>query len=431
MPSLLFLHLLTLHILGVTAGTPSDFPCTWTTAPRSTPSQGWGDGPHVGNGNMGFMVGASPSTKEGGFTIYGTIHGFWSNSLYQNSSMPPLAEDSSSVTQQHSGQPTPVGFPLCPGPQCNITVGLTLLRVYVTSPQLDPSVFTATLDIAHAATTLTFSGPGGAKLTATLFVSATSQVSILEVRNTGSVTLTSLNVTAAVNGNVQNVPLESAFNREPPSLPFISLFKHANSPAAHSTFPIFGAAALNGGALGGGDGEGVTATYTQYFTSNEPQSSWVTGKKEDTLTQGVFTILTLPPGGKGASFAMSMAASSDPDVVKSFGGDPTAAVQAAVSAPTANSSTLKPLHDAWWDNFYSQSSVSLGGEAMTEAFWWACLYTLGSGTRAGFPTMDLWSPWRTTDYSFWRASPTLDYNAQISTILHFLLFRHSDRKSVV
>jgi len=101
------LPLVALSASARASGSPADWPCAWSTFPKNTPSATWPDGPIVGNGNEGWAIGGA----AGEMTLYGTVHGFWSNSLGKNSTMPPLAAPGVAS-----------GFPSCPGPTCNITV---------------------------------------------------------------------------------------------------------------------------------------------------------------------------------------------------------------------------------------------------------------------------------------------------------------------
>ena len=383
-------------------GSPADWPCKWATFPKETPSVTWPDGPVVGNGNMGLAVGGAPGVA----TLYGTVHGFWSNSFGENSTMPPLGGGADAAPGS--------AFPMCPGANCSITVGLTLLRLSVSSPQLARS-WTAQLDIARAVATVSLGGESGEALELELWASATSQVAVLTLRNAGSVALAGLNVTAAVNDNVQRVPTSAACADSsggapascpaPPALASILLTKDANSAAARSAFPIFAAAAVRPVLADAG----ATATATLPFAATEPQSSWAAGKSVDTLTSGITSVLSLAPGAS-VSFALSMAASEDPGVKPAT---PSQAVGARVAAVTpAGLAPLRAAHEAWWAAHWAASSGALDGEDATEAFWFSALYALGAGTRAGQVTMDLWSPWRTTDYSSWRSNPTMDYNQQ-------------------
>jgi hypothetical protein len=385
-------------------GSPADWPCSWTTFPRETPSTTWPDGPIVGNGNLGLAVGGAPGVA----TIYGTVHGFWSSSFGENSTMPPL-----DAAPSAPAAPPGSSFPFCPGANCTITVGLTLLRLSVSSPQL-ALAWTAQLDIARAVATVSLGGAGGAALELELWASATSQVAVLTLRNSGAVALTGVNVTAAVNDNVQRVPTSTACTDAsgvpaacpaPPALAAVLLTKDANSVAARSAFPITAAAAVRPIAADAG----AVATATLPFAATEPQYSWATGRSVDTLTSGITSVLSLAPGAS-VTYALSMAASEDPGVKPAT---PAQAVGARVAAVTpAGLAPLRAAHEQWWAAHWSASSVALDGEDATEAFWYTALYALGSGTRAGQVTMDLWSPWRTTDYSEWRSNPTMDYNEQ-------------------
>ena len=387
--------LLVASLLVSASASPADWPCTWSSFPRGTPSSTWPDGPYVGNGNAGLVIGGA----AGELNLYGTVHGFWSNSAGKNSSMPPL------TTQLDSG------FPSCPGPTCNITVGLTLMRLLVSAPTVADS-WTATLDIERATATAVLGGAHGAALVATLYMSATSQVAIFELRNVGATALSTVNVTLAANGNTQNVPLtagcpDAAHDDAPgpcPSSPALGVTavvtKDANSKDAHSSFPITAAAAARVVAATAG----WTPTLLTPFSSTERQSSW-TASNVNTLTLGVSSIFSLAPGA-AVTYALSMAASRDPGVLGVT--TPVAAVAARVAA--VNAAALEPLrtaHEAWWGAYWNRSAVSLGGEPATEAFWYSSIYALGSGTRAGYPVMDLWSPFRTTDYSAWRSNPTM------------------------
>ena len=384
---------------GSRIGGPSSWPATWATWPHATPSAGWPDGPILGDGNTGLAVGGA----DGALTIYGTVHGFWSASYGSNSSMPPL---------RRAG----LGFPECPGPSCVITVGLTLLRLVVSSPQLvgggAAGTWTALMDMAAATATVSLRGAGGAALNATLWVSATGAAGVLTLSNVGVVGISALNVTAAVNGNCQGVPLFASCSdaqgapaacAAPPALADFGLRKDANPAGVESPLSITAAAAVRGVSATGGAAAVSTATHE----ASEPQSCWVGSKA--TVTAGMTTLLALPPGG-AVVYALAMAASEDAGVKPRA---PAAvAAERAAGVTTAGLPALRAAHEAWWAAYWNASGVSLGGEAATEAFWYASLYALGSGTRAGQPVMDLWSPWRTTDYSSWRSNPTMDYNQQ-------------------
>ena len=94
-------------------------PARFSTFPPGTPSTTFPDGPFLGNGATGVVVGGAPGT----ITLYFALSGFWSSGYGHNSSMPPLAEG-------------PLSFPGCPSNNCSITVGLTLATVTLQSEAL-------------------------------------------------------------------------------------------------------------------------------------------------------------------------------------------------------------------------------------------------------------------------------------------------------
>lgn len=53
---------------------------------------------------------------------------------------------------------------------------------------------------------------------------------------------------------------------------------------------------------------------------------------------------------------------------------------------------LKSTHQSWWDNFYSQSFLSIP-DTRLESFYWIQIYKLGSATRENKPAIDLLGPW--------------------------------------
>jgi len=300
-----------------------------------------------------------------------------------------------------------------------ITVGLTLATVEISSAALDTktATWTATFDLAGASATVDLTdGTPAHALRLTALVSATTALTLVEVTNTGSDPL-AFNITTAGNGNIQDVPIMSgcvdAGGRGAPCpptggtmLPGHWLTKDANPPGA-GALPMTAALASRTLACTGCT-VGATAPYEAFVN----QSAWVGGGGGiQTRTRGRITAAVLAPGGGGFTLALSAASSHDPGVAPS---PPLEVSLAAVaSASMGGVPALKQAHAAWWASYFSQSSVSLDTAAGdVESFWWTAIYALGAGSRAGGVTMDLWSPWRTTDYSRWRSNPTMDYNQQ-------------------
>lgn len=384
--------LLALFAASVAAGPP---PAIWSSWPRGTPSNTWADGPFLGDGNQGVVIGGA----DGIVTLYIAVHGLWSVALGGNSTMPPL----------EAGE----GFPNCPGQHCNITVGLTLATVSISSPSLIGGSWNATLSLADASALVELSSADGAsKLRLSLIVSATpSRLMILDVESVGAAAL-ALNVTTAGNGNTQHVPVNAGCTDGTTAahvpcaggaggkLPGHFITKDANPPHANSPLPLSGALASR--PL---QSVGATLTGSVPFSALMPHSDWATGKTVDTVTTGTTTQLMLAAGGS-VTYVLSAAATRDEGVSN---GDPSAAVEARLASALASDlPTLRASHAAWWASFWARSSVTLDArESDTEAFWWTAMYALGSGTRPGAAVMDLWSPWRTTDYSAWRSNPTM------------------------
>lgn len=377
----------------INAAPPPAFYSTW---PRGTPSATWPDGPFLGNGVTGVVVGGGP----GSVVLYFGLSGFWSTGYGANSSMPPLRGPGSA-------------FPGCPAPNCMITVGLTLATVEVSSSALASKTATwnATFDLAGASATVDLTdGSPAYGLRLNVLVSATTQLTILELVNVGTQPLP-FNVTTAGNGNTLDVPItggcvggSGAAAPCPPAggeaLPGHWLTKAAD-PRGAGALHITAALASRVLACAGCQ-VGASAPYEA--TVNH--TAWDGGGPVATRTRGTATAALLAPRG-GATIALSAASSRDPGVAPD---DPLVVALRAVAATTAGAvPALKAAHSAWWSAYFGKSGVSLDPAAAdVEAFWWTAVYALGAGSRAGGVTMDLWSPWRTTDYSSWRSNPTME-----------------------
>ena len=371
-------------------------PARFSTFPPGTPSTTFPDGPFLGNGATGVVVGGAPGT----ITLYFALSGFWSSGYGHNSSMPPLAEG-------------PLSFPGCPSNNCSITVGLTLATVTLQSEALAAkgASWAATLDLAGARADVALAAPGGFALNLTCFVSATTLLTVVEVQNVGTAPLP-INFTLAANGNMLNVPIASgcldaaggpAACPAPggAALPGAWVTKDANPPGAQVAIPI--TAALTARTL---RSAGLSAASTSPYAATVPHTPWTGGPAVATATTGTATALTIAPGG-GFTRALCAAASRDPGVAPASPLQFALAKVAAVAA--ADLPQLAAAHRAWWAAFFARSSVTLDPAASaTEAFWWTSVYAMGAGSRAGGVVMDLWSPWRTTDYSAWRSNPTMD-----------------------
>ena len=386
---------LALVVSSVLGGPP---PVYYKSHPLGTPSPSWPDGPFLGNGFTGAVIGGAP----GSITLYFGLSGFWSTGFGKNSSMPPLSSSLNS------------SFPGCPASDCMITVGLTLGTIEISSSFVTSS-WTAEFNLAGANATVDLTdGTQEHGLRLSAYVSATSQLTIITVANTGSASLP-FNISTAGNGNTQNVPVRSgcidANGAASPcpsagqNLPGHWLTKDADAPGT-GTLNITAALAFRVLSC-----DGCSVGPSMPFNATVPHSPWTGGPPVATITSGTTTAAQLAPAG-GFTLALSAFSSNDPGVAPQ---PPlSAALVEIANASAAQLPALATAHESWWVDYFARSSVTLDPEyaAAVEAFWWTAVYALGAGSREGGVTMDLWSPWRTTDWSSWRSNPTMDYNQQ-------------------
>jgi hypothetical protein len=153
----------------------------------------------------------------------------------------------------------------------------------------------------------------------------------------------------------------------------------------------------------------ILTTYVpSYFLVN--QSYWAASQLVPTSNIGTSQIFTLPVGAN-VTMTLTALASQDPGVAPAEPMNVAAIRLFALSESYL--SDLRSNHVHWWNSFWAKSSVTLdAAELATERFYYGSLYVLGSSTREGQLMMDIWSPFRTTDYSEWRSNPTMDYNTQ-------------------
>jgi hypothetical protein len=199
------------------AGTASDWPCTWSTLPKATPSQAFPDGPFGGNGDITYVAGGNAGT----LVLYLTTGGFWGVGNGTNSTYPPLsgkswwnADDGLVYEFAHDGReevvPSPLTFPGCPAANCTIPVGMTIGQIMVASPSLADGSWTASLWIDNATAQITLANAAGtSSLAVTVWVTATSKVVLIDVKNTGSSALNDVNITVLANENVLKVPVST------------------------------------------------------------------------------------------------------------------------------------------------------------------------------------------------------------------------------
>ena len=74
-------------------------------------------------------------------------------------------------------------------------------------------------------------------------------------------------------------------------------------------------------------------------------------------------------------------------------------------------SDLQARHRAWWSAFWARSFLEIPDKEI-EKRWYAALYTLGSCSRAGKVAPGLWGNWLTTESPNWHGDFHLNYNFQ-------------------
>lgn len=432
----------------------SDWPCEWTIAPTHTPAQDFPDGPILGNGGITATIGGS----SGVITMFVTTAGFWGANNGTNASYPPLSSRNqhadSSNGEGHEEAGDRLGFVGCPADNCTIPVGMTIGGITIASPSL-AGAWTAMLWLDNATAQVRLDGSGGS-LMLTAWVSATTQLVMVELVNTGTTAIDNLNITTWANGNTGNVPITSGcvdatsglpLPSCPASFPSHSIVTAPRSPSSSSSSlrPSSDAAGqTNADSAVSAAGEfvrksaslpmsplpidGVIAwrpllnassaspavVVDSYATTDftVPATAWGNGKTVLTHTLGQTTFVTMQPAAS-LTIAATAAASMDPGV---FPTDVSVAAAARIASAPDSVDAVQALysdHVAWWSAFWNQSSIALDAtEAATEGFWYSSLYALGSSSRQGQLVADLWAGFRTTDEPLWRSNPTMDYNQQ-------------------
>jgi len=72
---------------------------------------------------------------------------------------------------------------------------------------------------------------------------------------------------------------------------------------------------------------------------------------------------------------------------------------------------LNEEHREWWKRFWSASAIELGDKQL-EAAWYGQLYLMACSNRPGKIAPGLWGNWVTTDHPMWHSDYHLNYNFQ-------------------
>ena len=90
--------------------------------------------------------------------------------------------------------------------------------------------------------------------------------------------------------------------------------------------------------------------------------------------------------------------------------DPVRDVQSyLVSLSNESITNFEAEHNLWWKEYWNMSSISL---PLIENYWYRAQYILACASRDGKVAPGLWGPWVTTDSAAWHGDYTLSYNFQ-------------------
>lgn len=88
-----------------------------------------------------------------------------------------------------------------------------------------------------------------------------------------------------------------------------------------------------------------------------------------------------------------------------------AAIKGASDQSIGKIEDVRKEHKKWWNNFWAQSSISIGDEFL-EQYYYSSLYLLASSTRNNKFAPGIWGSFITQDYSGWGGDYHLNYNYQ-------------------
>ena len=409
-----------------------DFPCVYTTYPKATPSQGYPDGPILGNGYIAVTAGGYSGAPSKGKTIitentvtfYITTNGYWNVGNSTNSTYPPMNVpypfDNNDETYNISNLDR-LTFPGCPANNCTIPVGITIGMVQISSLTLGNGNWTSLLWLNNATNQIVLQDSTHSyQVTITVFVSAVSDHIVFNITNTGSQVIPDLNITTIANGNVLNVPIASGCLDSSTympttcptstSAPFVGQYVRKAASLPTSVFPMDGIIAFR--PLLQSSSNNIKILNYSSLDYIVPENYWAYNKLVDTHTFGTTMYVNLPVAST-IYLVGTAGATHDPNV---YPNDLTTVISNRLSSFTDSVSFIQQVytnHINWWTTFWSASSITLDATSVaTEGFWYSSLYAMGSSSRAGQLVADLWSGFRTTDFPLWRSNPTMDYNQE-------------------
>lgn len=326
---------------------PNCWPGTWHDAPKVVPSPKSVDGPLLGNGDVGVVLGVN---DRGNLTLtyYVSKNDFW---FFQNDNIPGRPDSAASYIMGIGGVDIvfPAGTQLVQLTQ-NISAGSITAVVSLSSgPNITAQTFLS-LDGQLITTLSSSEGVGGHKIVSTTWTfggsGPTTGTSGYDA--TGSVAW----ATRRTNSTVR--PVEAALATTVVTLPTST----AKSP---------------------------TTTLSRDATAARP-----------TVAPPVqLTVTAATPMTIATAVVSSIDAGSISRTL------PTALNNAKATHGDNKLRSLQLKVEQWWSNYWNASSITLPTEPHLEEFWFKSLYVLGACSRQGKMAPGLWGSWLTTDSPAW------------------------------
>ena len=347
------------------------------------------DGPLLGNGNVGVAVGGGNlwNVSYPWLDLFIGTNSFWSV-----------------VDANRSGPAGTAGNGAAP---CTMQLAVARLQL---PPAFVGSAFAAEVDLDSATATVHLTSSAGVTVTLTLFVSPLAPVFWTE-----------LTASAPVQGVTLNTTVRDHFT-------FGAADKtHVNWPVPTSASCVgSSAASISRGTEPAevlAKGDGVRGAVHHTIMQQQPKrhvACETTGATSAALTfdlavDEAVTIATVVRVSRDPSCVVRPQGGAGAATLCSLGSDPVAAA-AAIAADIASipMAVAKADHQAHWDSFWNESSISLPQAPDTEAFWFGANYILNSAvphsTGQDMTPPGLYGPWGTIDMPGWHGDYTIDYN---------------------
>ena len=129
------------------------------------------------------------------------------------------------------------------------------------------------------------------------------------------------------------------------------------------------------------------------------------------------TTYTTTTGNATATGSFTLAPGSNVTIISALAGGKNSTsylsdAQTSVASFTSSSVTsLNTTHRTWWQNFWTRSSLDLGG-GVVERYWYGSLYALACDNRAGSTAPDTNGGFEATDHTSWINNWHTNYNVE-------------------